>query len=63
MTVKVLILEDNPVARAFLCRVVRDSFSDVIAITEAGDLEGARKQIALAGGGGTSSCTAAMRKP
>jgi two-component system, NarL family, nitrate/nitrite response regulator NarL len=51
MTVKVLILEDNPVARAFLCRVVRDSFSDVIAITEAGDLEGARKQIALAGGG------------
>jgi two-component system, NarL family, nitrate/nitrite response regulator NarL len=51
MTVKVLILEDNPVARAFLCRVVRESFSDVIAITEAGDLEGARKQIALAGGG------------
>ena len=51
MTVKVLILEDNPVARAFLCRVVRDSFSDVIAITEAGDLEGARKQIVLAGGG------------
>jgi two-component system, NarL family, nitrate/nitrite response regulator NarL len=51
MTVKVLILEDNPVARAFLCRVVRESFSDVIAITEAGDLEGARKQITLAGGG------------
>ncbi len=50
MTVKVLILEDNPVARAFLCRVVRESFSDVIAITEAGDLEGARKQVALAGG-------------
>jgi two-component system, NarL family, nitrate/nitrite response regulator NarL len=50
MAVKVLILEDNPVARAFLCRVVRESFSDVIAITEAGDLEGARKQVALAGG-------------
>jgi DNA-binding NarL/FixJ family response regulator len=50
MAVKVLILEDNPVARAFLCRVVRESFSDVIDITEAGDLEAARKQIALAGG-------------
>jgi DNA-binding NarL/FixJ family response regulator len=50
MAVKVLILEDNPVARAFLCRVVRESFSDVIAITEAGDLEAARKQITLAGG-------------
>ena len=47
MAVKVLIVEDNPVARSFLCRVVRESFSDVIAITEAGDLEGARKQIAL----------------
>jgi two-component system, NarL family, nitrate/nitrite response regulator NarL len=50
MAVKVLILEDNPVARAFLCRVVRESFSDVIAITEAGDLEAARTQITLAGG-------------
>jgi two-component system, NarL family, nitrate/nitrite response regulator NarL len=50
MAVKVLILEDNPVARAFLCRVVRESFSDVIAITEAGDLEAARQQVAMAGG-------------
>jgi DNA-binding NarL/FixJ family response regulator len=50
MAVKVLILEDNPVARAFLCRVVRESFSDVITLVEAGDLEGARKQVALAGG-------------
>jgi two-component system, NarL family, nitrate/nitrite response regulator NarL len=50
MAVKVLILEDNPVARAFLCRVVRESFSDVIAITEAGDLVAARRQIELAGG-------------
>jgi DNA-binding NarL/FixJ family response regulator len=48
--VKVLIVEDNPVARTFLCRVVRESFSDVIAITEAGDLESARKQINLTGG-------------
>jgi DNA-binding NarL/FixJ family response regulator len=50
MTVKVLILEDNPVARSFLCRVVRESFSDVLAITEASDLEAARKHIKLTGG-------------
>ena len=50
MAVKVLILEDNPVARSFLCRVVRESFSDSIAITEAGDLEAARAQIKLTGG-------------
>jgi DNA-binding NarL/FixJ family response regulator len=45
MSVKVLIVEDNPVARSFLCRVVRESFSDTIVITEAGDLEAARRQI------------------
>ena len=39
MSVKVLILEDNPVARDFLSRVLRESFSDPISITEAGDLE------------------------
>jgi DNA-binding NarL/FixJ family response regulator len=50
MAVKVLILEDNPVARSFLCRVVRESFSDTIAITEAGDLESARRHIGLTGG-------------
>ena len=50
MTVKVLIMEDNPVARGFLCRVVRESFSDAQQVVEAGDLESARKQIALAGG-------------
>jgi DNA-binding NarL/FixJ family response regulator len=50
MAVKVLILEDNPVARSFLCRVVRESFSDAILITEAGDLEAARRQISLTGG-------------
>jgi two-component system, NarL family, nitrate/nitrite response regulator NarL len=50
MAVKVLILEDNPVARSFLCRVVRESFSDTILITEAGDLETARRQVTLAGG-------------
>jgi DNA-binding NarL/FixJ family response regulator len=50
MTVKVLILEDNPVARSFLCRVVRESFSDTMLITEAGDLESARRHIELTGG-------------
>ena len=45
MAVNVLILEDNPVARTFLCRVVRESFSDAILITEAGDLESARRHI------------------
>jgi DNA-binding NarL/FixJ family response regulator len=46
MSVKVLILEDNPVARSFLRRVVRESFSDANLISEAGDLETARRHIA-----------------
>lgn len=50
MTVKVLIVEDNPVARGFLCRVVRESFSDDKTITEVGDLDGARRAINLTGG-------------
>jgi two-component system nitrate/nitrite response regulator NarL len=50
MSVKVLIVEDNPVARSFLCRVVRESFSDAIVITEAGDLESARRNIGPLGG-------------
>jgi DNA-binding NarL/FixJ family response regulator len=50
MAVRVLILEDNPVARSFLCRVVRESFSDTIVISEAGDLESARRQIDATGG-------------
>ena len=50
MTIKVLIVEDNPVARGFLARVVRESFSDTLAISEAGDLESARRQVELAGG-------------
>ncbi len=45
MAVKVLIVEDNPVARSFLSRVVRESFSDQLAIVEAGDLESARRQV------------------
>jgi two-component system nitrate/nitrite response regulator NarL len=52
MTVKVLILEDNPVARSFLRRVVRESFSDANLISEAGDLETARRHIASTRAGG-----------
>jgi DNA-binding NarL/FixJ family response regulator len=48
MGVQVLILEDNPVARSFLRRVVRESFSDAHQISEAGDLEAARRLIAAA---------------
>ena len=42
MVTRVLIVEDNPVARAFLIRVVRESFTDEIAFTEASDLLTAR---------------------
>ncbi len=49
MPVKVLIVEDNPVARAFLSRVVNESFSDAISITEAGDLESARRHLGPTG--------------
>jgi two-component system, NarL family, nitrate/nitrite response regulator NarL len=45
MPVKVLIVEDNPVARSFLSRVIRESFSDQMQIVEASDLESARRQI------------------
>ena len=54
MAVKVLILEDNPVARGFLCRVVRESFSDVGGITEAGDLEAVRRILGHSAGGRAS---------
>ena len=46
MPVRVLIVEDNPVARSFLGRVVRESFSDELLITEAGDLASARRALA-----------------
>ncbi len=55
MAVKVLIVEDNPVARSFLTRVVRESFSDALMITEAGDLETARRQVASQGSGVSST--------
>lgn len=47
MTVKALILEDNPVARGFLCRVVSESFSDVAGIVEVEDLAAARCALGL----------------
>ena len=53
MAVKVLIVEDNPVARNFLARVVRESFSDVTSIAEAGDLESARRQLGIGAGAPT----------
>jgi len=49
MAVRVLIVEDNPVARSFLARVVRESFSDVTGVSEAGDLETARRSLGLIG--------------
>ena len=36
MSIRALIVEENPVARAFLARVVRESFSDEIRFSEAG---------------------------
>lgn len=56
MAVKVLILEDNPVARGFLCRVVRESFSDISSIAEAGDLEAARRLLGHKAGGRAVAC-------
>lgn len=56
MAVKVLILEDNPVARGFLCRVVRESFSDISSIAEAGDLEAARRLLGHKAGGRAAAC-------
>ncbi|PPE67897.1 LuxR C-terminal-related transcriptional regulator [Caldimonas caldifontis] len=38
MAVPVLIVDDNPMTRGFLARVVRDSFSDALDLSEAGDL-------------------------
>ena len=55
MAVKVLILEDNPVARSFLSRVVRESFSDALLITEAGDLETARRRVGPLGEGASTT--------
>lgn len=47
MPIRVLIVEDNAVARSFLLRVVRESFSDDIEFTEARDLDSARQALGL----------------
>ncbi|WP_418320354.1 LuxR C-terminal-related transcriptional regulator [Piscinibacter sakaiensis] len=54
MPVKVLIVEDNPVARSFLARVVRESFSDELKISEAADLREARQAIGWTAHGGSA---------
>lgn len=49
MAVNVLILEDNPVARGLLSRVVRESFIDTHVITETADAQSARRHLAMSG--------------
>ncbi|MFM2054486.1 MAG: hypothetical protein RL456_2523 [Pseudomonadota bacterium] len=51
MSIRALIVEENPVARAFLARVVRESFSDEIRFSEAQDLASAREALGAAAGG------------
>lgn len=47
MPTRVLIVEDNPVARSFLMRVVSESFSDDLEFTQASDLHSARSALGL----------------
>jgi DNA-binding NarL/FixJ family response regulator len=49
MTTRILIVEDNPVARSFLARVVRESFSDPIDMVECASLASARHALAQVG--------------
>jgi DNA-binding NarL/FixJ family response regulator len=42
MSVHVLIVEENPQARAFMTRVIRESLTDELEISEAANLESAR---------------------
>jgi DNA-binding NarL/FixJ family response regulator len=50
MSIRALIVEDNAVARSFLTRVVRESFSDEIRFSEASDLESARALLGIGAG-------------
>jgi DNA-binding NarL/FixJ family response regulator len=45
MTTRILIVEDNPVARSFLVRVVRESFSNDIDLVECASLASARRAL------------------
>jgi DNA-binding NarL/FixJ family response regulator len=47
MSIRVLIVEDNAVARSFLVRVVRESFSDEIDFSEVRDLDSARQALGI----------------
>lgn len=47
MPTRVLIVEDNPVARSFLMRVVSESFSDELEFSQASDLHSARAVLGL----------------
>lgn len=53
MPTRVLIVEDNPVARSFLMRVVSESFSDDIEFIQASDLPTARAALGLDSESGT----------
>ena len=44
---RALVVEENAAARQFMVRVVRESFSDEIAFSEAGDLDAARALLGL----------------
>jgi len=50
MSIRALIVEDNAVARSFLTRVVRESFSDEIRFSEASDLDSARQWLGIGPG-------------
>jgi DNA-binding NarL/FixJ family response regulator len=47
MPIRVLIVEENAVARSFLTRVVRESFSDDIEFSEASDPDSARAALGI----------------
>lgn len=57
MPTRVLIVEDNPVARSFLMRVVGESFSDEIEFTQASDLHSARVALGLDNAAGVARVT------
>ena len=51
MPIRVLIVEDNAVARGFLARVVRESFSDELSFVEVAGIEAASAALDLQGDG------------
>ncbi len=61
MSIQVLIFEENAVARSFLLRVVRESFSDDVVFNEAGSLAEARAALGLNGTQGSGQASAASQ--